>query len=203
MSTKGSFTRDELKPSSSFVQHHELLNVFLQPFFFYFESQNTMSKRAQEKKKKSLWWQHQGQHVWDQETWAQNNSFVGFGCFLQPGESRVVSELWFHNPAENSQERHRDANPFSRSGRPVRGVCGRSSTGRLVRGMENQLARTKWDYHNMQISDNPYIERAFRNVRKKLNHSEQRTDIHQKVNVLIWRLLVNNDDRSNASWTTL
>ena len=74
--------------------------------------------------------------------------------------------------SNRAQERQRDADPFSRSGRPVRSVCGRSSTGRLVRGIENQLARTKWDYHNMQISNNQHIERVFRNVRQKLNRSK-------------------------------
>ena len=33
------------------------------------------------------------------------------------------------------------------------GVCERLSTGKLVRGIENQLARQKLDCHDVQISD--------------------------------------------------
>ena len=94
----------------------------------------------------------------------------------------------------NSQEWQRDDNPISSSGRRVRGVFERSSTGRLVRGIENQLARTKLDYHSMQISDNQYLDKVFTNIRQKLNRSEKEQIFDQKVNVLICGF-------SSASWT--
>ena len=74
----------------------------------------------------------------------------------------------------------------SSSGRPVRGVCERSSAERLVRGIENQLARTKQDYHKMQISDNQFLEKVFTNVRQKLNRLENEQIFDQKVIVLVW-----------------
>ena len=77
------------------------------------------------------------------------------------------------NPAANSQEWPRDDNPFSSIGKTVRSVvCVRSSTRKLVRGTENQLARKKLDYHSMRISDNQYLEKVFKNLRQKLNRSE-------------------------------
>ena len=51
-------------------------------------------------------------------------------------------------------------------------VCVRSSTRKLVRWTENQLARKKLDYHSMRISDNQYLEKVFKNLRQKLNRSE-------------------------------
>ena len=58
------------------------------------------------------------------------------------------------------------------------GVCERSSTGKLVRGIENQLARKKLDSHNMGISDNQYIEKVFTNLRHKLCYVHRRVPNH-------------------------
>ena len=78
----------------------------------------------------------------------------------------------------------------SSAGRPVREMSERSSAGRLVRGIQNQLARTKLAHHNLHISDNQNLEKVFTNVRHKLNRSEDDQIVDQKANVLIWRLFL-------------
>ena len=71
------------------------------------------------------------------------------------------------------------------------GVCERSgSTGQPVRGVENQLARTRLDYHNVQISDNQYLEKVLKNLRQKLNLSRGAQVLNEKTNVLIWGLFM-------------
>ena len=172
----------------------------LAAIFFQFKSR-AKCRRAlrKEGQKKNLWWRNQSQHVWYQETWRQNNPLVGFGCFIQPGEARIGSELCVHeaersvrdrvqNPTASSQEWQRDDNPFSCAGRLVRVMGERSSAGRPVRGIQNQLARTKLDSHTMQISDNQYLEKAFTNVHQKLNRTANEKIFDQKVNALGWWL---------------
>ena len=92
------------------------------------------------------------------------------------------------NPAENSQECQKDVTPVFKFWETSAGlcVCERSSTGRSVRGIENQLARKKLGCHDMQISDNQDLEKVFTNIRQKLNRSENEKILDQKVNVLIW-----------------
>ena len=65
----------------------------------------------------------------------------------------------------------------------------RSSAGKPVRGIQNQLTRTKLDHHNLQVSDNLYIEKVFTNVRQELNRSEDDQMLDQRVNVLTWDYL--------------
>ena len=55
-----------------------------------------------------------------------------------------------------------------------------------VRGVENQLARIRLGYNDMQISDNQCIEKVFKHLRQKLNLSEDAQAPNEKTNVLIW-----------------
>ena len=77
---------------------------------------------------------------------------------MQPGESRIGSELCVHEHWEIGVK-HCGL---------IRETSERSRTGRPVRGIQNQLARTKLAYHNLQISDNQNLEKIFTNVRQKL-----------------------------------
>ena len=71
------------------------------------------------------------------------------------------------------------------------GVCERSgSTGKSVRGVENQLARTRLDYHSLQISDCRYVDNVFENLRQKLSLMENADVLNEKTNVLIWGLFM-------------
>ena len=76
------------------------------------------------------------------------------------------------NSTSSSHEWHRDDNPFSSTERSVRERSQRSSTGKLVRGIQNQVTEVKLDHHNLQVSDTRYIEKIFANVRQKLNRLE-------------------------------
>ena len=57
-----------------------------------------------------------------------------------------------------------------------------------MRGIQNQLTRTKLDHHNLHISDNLYIEKVSTNFRQKLNRSEDEQMLDVRVKVLIWGL---------------
>ena len=63
------------------------------------------------------------------------------------------------NSTSSSQEWQRDDNPFS-------------STGKQVRGIQNQVTEVKLDHYNLQVSDNRYIQKVFANVGQKLNRSD-------------------------------
>ena len=133
MLNKGNFTRDEwnhlfrlfnIKNSSMFSCIHFLSN----------RKQSTVSKRAQEQGpavakprpacllSRNLLSARQtssldlgASHVPGNREWGRNSAFVSIG---KPARDRV------QNPATNSQEWHRDDNPFSSIGKPVRsGVC--------------------------------------------------------------------------------
>ena len=63
----------------------------------------------------------------------------------------------------------------------------RSSTGRQVRGVQNQLTKVKLNHHNLEISGTRYIEKLFANVRQKLNRPEgDQIVLDQKVHVWKW-----------------
>ena len=59
-----------------------------------------------------------------------------------------------------------------------------------MRGIQNQLVRKKLDHHNLEISDNLFIEKVFTNVQQKLCRSEDDQTLDHKVNVLIWSLFM-------------
>ena len=64
------------------------------------------------------------------------------------------------------------------------------STGKPVRGIDNQLERTRLVFHTMQISDYRSVEKVFRNLRPKLTLSEDAQVFDLKINVLILRLFM-------------
>ena len=51
------------------------------------------------------------------------------------------------------------------------------SRGNPVRGIDHQLGRARLDDHSMQISDCRYVEKVFKNLRQKLNLSEDAQDL--------------------------
>ena len=95
-----------------------------------------------------------------------------------------------------SQERNEDNPRRGSCGKLQRGsVCDSSgSFGKLQRGVENQLERTRLDYHNMQISDYRYVEKVFEKLRQRLRLISCTLDA--KTNVLIWGLFVSTTIKS-------
>ena len=79
-------------------------------------------------------------------------------------------------PATNSQEWQRNDYPFSSTRKPAQGV-------------ENQPARAKLDYNNMQVSDKQNLVKVFKNLRQKLNLPGSDQILDQKADVLIWGLI--------------
>ena len=68
-----------------------------------------------------------------------------------------------------------------------------ASSRQLERGEDIPIGRSKMEFHNMQISDHRYLEKVFKNVRKKLNLAEVAPALGVealKTNVLIWGLLM-------------
>ena len=47
------------------------------------------------------------------------------------------------------------------------GACERSGIGKPVQGVVKQFARTRFDVHNVQISDYRYVEKVFENLQQK------------------------------------
>ena len=131
------------------------------------------------------------------------NLFYRFGSFEQPVNQKLDQSSVSRgtgkpprdssqNPTTHSQALQQDGNPFRGARKLVRsGVCERpGNTGKLVRGIDNLLERTRVEYHKMHISDYRCVERVFKNLRQKLNLSEDAQVLDLKTNVLIWGLFM-------------
>ena len=60
----------------------------------------------------------------------------------------------------------------------------------MVRGDDSQIERTRWEFHNMQISDHRCLGEVFKNLRTKLNLAEEAPVLDLKANVSIWGLFM-------------
>ena len=168
-----------------FFQHHEVLDVFLQPFsFFQLKKPNTMSKRLDIKKlgRETIPTLDSG------ASYSLWNHTLGWTSDSTSTERSVRYRV--EHPTASYQEWDRDDNPFPSTGKPVREINQQSSIGKPVRGILNQFTSVKLDYHNFQVSDIPYIENVFMNVRQKLNRSKDDQMLDQRVSVLIWRSIL-------------
>ena len=145
-----------MEPSSPFVQNHEFSHAFLLPFSFNHNSRTPCRRELRKGgQDESFWSAKQSSSLDSGASHSPGNQELGrnsvFASVGKPVRDRV------QNPAL-ILKRQRDDNPFSSTGKPVRGI-------------ENQFARKWWDYHSMQISDNQYFEKVFKNLRHKLNRS--------------------------------
>ena len=89
------------------------------------------------------------------------------------------------NPTTHSQEWQEDDNPFQ---------C----TWKRARHLENQLGRTRLDYHSPQVSDSSYIEKVLKTLRQKLNCSENDKMRDMNTNVLIWGLFMSTTKKASV-----
>ena len=226
-----------LEPSSSFVQHHEFLDVFLAPICFRRELRKGRPKKDRRQRTQVsvfdfnkpeqrvilfLWsecFQYLGNPQLDSGfvngaprdsgkeedlSWAQSKPLLKIGALRLCREINSWVGMFFswaqgnlRGTGSRTQQRILQSGKkmiilFLGTRKLVRsGVCERSvGTGKLVRGIEKQLARTKLDYHNMQISGNQYLEKVSKNLRQKLKLSEDAPILNEKTNVLIWWLFV-------------
>ena len=104
---------------------------------------------------------------------------LGWNSDLTGAERPVRGRV--ENSSSNCQVSHRSGNPFPSTERSEREINQRSSTGRPMRGVQNQLTEVKL----LQVSDTRYIEKVLTNVRQKLNRPDGDQMLDQRVNVLI------------------
>ena len=112
------------------------------------------------------------------------------------GSTRKLARNKDQNPAACSQDRNEDNPRQGGCWKQQRGDACDSSGGcwKLQRGVENQLERTRLDYHNVQISDYRYVEKVFENLRQKLRSFS----LDAKTNVLIWGLFMSTTMKSSV-----
>ena len=133
-------------PSGSIAEHHEFLDVFPQPLSFEQKAEHHVSGKKDRRR------------ACGSETEVGTLGFKKLASSLDSG-ALLVPEIksWaqghlcetVQNPATSSQEWQKDDSCLRSTRTLVQsGVCERSgSIGKLVRGVENQLARTRLDFH--------------------------------------------------------
>ena len=129
---------------------------------------------------------------------ANQSPMLDSGTSYSPGNGRLGWSSDFtnteksgrdrnENSASSSQVWHRDDNLPPSTERSGREMNQRSSTGRPVCEVPNQPTKVKLNHHNLEISNTRHIEKAFVNVRQKLNRPEDdQMVLDQKVNAFIW-----------------
>ena len=144
MLTKGNFTRAEW---NHLLRSFNIMNFSMIPWSHF--KPFSFNYRAQERRTVEIKASKFGIKKPERKT----IPFVGFGCFAQPGGIKdwvgtLCSRALRHrcgteseNPTVCSQEWHRDDNPFSSAGRPVREMSERSSAGIPVRGIQKSNLR--------------------------------------------------------------
>ena len=130
---------------------------------------------------------NRGRWIWCEGTsWAHRIPLRKIRVLRTLGVSKLMRNS-NQDPTAHSPERRQD-DPLSSSTR----ILGRSgepsssaSTRKLVRGDDNQIERTRLAFHNLQISDQRYLEKVFKNLRQKLNLAEDAPVLDLKATLLI------------------
>ena len=79
----------------------------------------------------------------------------------------------------------------------------RFSSGRPVRGVQNQPTEEKLDHHSLQVSELDTLSKSSR-MFDKVESSRKRPDAGSKGHCIDMRIVhVNNDESSDTSWTRL
>ena len=73
----------------------------------------------------------------------------------------------------------------------IKGVAGK-----MQQAIEIQIETTGLEYHNLQVTDYEYVEKVFKNLRYRLNRSENFEMFDSKTNVLIWGLFMSTTMKS-------
>ena len=171
--------------SSSIVEHHELLDVFQQPFSCKKRKQSVMSKRPR-------------------ECTANEGSAVAKPRYVSSSVRKLVRNN-NQDPTAYSQERRQDDTLSSGTGKLVQSgeSTSSASTRKLVRGDDIQIERTWLEFHNVEISDYQHLETVFTNLQQKLNLAKETPVLNMKTNRLIWGIFVDDDESRCSSWTKL
>ena len=195
---------------SSFVQHHEFLDLFLQPISFHWKDEHHVEERWGKKHRRRACGSETVTDIFDFKKPRQTASLDSgasnvpgnpdLDSISVPGSTGTLVRDRVKNPATSSQEWQKD-NPCPGSTRKLvqSGPCERSgSIGEQVQGVEIQLARTRLDFYNVQISDCQFVEKVFEKIRQKLRRSSYELDA--KTNVSIWRLLMSTTMKASVDF---
>ena len=159
MLTKGNFTRDSW---DHLLRWLYIMNfsMFSCSHFLSNRKQSVMSKRAQER----------GTEEGPPVAKPRPMSLVSRSAPSAKDTSSIDSGASdsSQDPTKHSQECQQDDKSCRGARKLVQsGECESSgSTRKPVRGIDNQLERTRLEYHFLQISDNRYVEKVFRNLRQ-------------------------------------
>ena len=148
MLTEGNFARDEWNYLLCLFQHHEFIDVFLQPFYLNWKSEHHVEERK-ERQEESLWWQNRGQWVWHQEDWAR----INLPCWIRVQHTaRGIAEevgilisqaLRNQGETETKTQRGTEMTILFQIPRDRSEVNQRSSTEKSGREVQNQLTEVK------------------------------------------------------------
>ena len=115
-----------------------------------------------------------------------------------PGHPPLGSESFFRKHRETRAKQRSNSTACSQERNED--IPGKGSCGKLQRGVENQLERTRLDNHNMRISDYQYVEKILENVRQKLRLSSDTRCEDQRVDL---GFCVDNNEISSFSHCSL
>ena len=182
-----------MEPSSSFVQLHEFLDVFLQQFPFEQKAKHHVEECSGKVIRRRTCDSEAEVGMFGVKKPAERkaNLFVKFGCFRRPGESRVGLDVCFREcretcarqgpvPSNEFSRVEKDDFPFLGTRKLVRsGVCERAGS-----------TRRGWTATAGNFPTNVYLEKVFKTLRQTLNLPEDAQVLNEQTNVLIWGLFM-------------
>ena len=218
MLNRGHFTRDEW---NHLLRLFNIMNLsmFSSSYFLSIKQPNTMSKRAQERRteeEEPVVAKSKPASLVSRNMSAKQPTLVGFGCFMQPRESRVGSELCVHenweigagqSPTPNS-EFSRVAEMITRF-QALGDQCKRwvsvQALGDWCVESRTNLQRRSWTTKILKSPTIDTLRKSSQNVRPKLNRCEddQIFLISKKQCFDMAIVHVNNDECGSTSWTKL
>ena len=200
---------------SSFVQHHEFFDVFLQ-HFLSIKKNRTPCRRELRKEgpKKSLWWRHQGQHVWYGEAWAQHTfPSSESGASYSPGYQELVIILFSQALGDQCGTESRIQQRVFKSGKEMIfrflalrdqcGVCAFQAQGDLCDGPRTNLQERSW---TAATCKSPAVNtwESLHKCSTEVESLGERTDIwFQSQCIDLEVIYVNNDESSSTCWAKL
>ena len=178
-----------MEPSSPFVQYHEHLQVFIQPFL-PISAPQTMSKRLIRKSRRrtTRGCQIKTNAESGVEDYQRNSNSAEFEYVSKPRDTYSNKfKFGFHRYGKPVA---RDSNAHAESSSQVRQpyVNPSSSTGTFVAETTQNFVGAKWSHHNMKLVPNNVddLEKVYSNVRRELGRPPN-DDMEQiDVNMIIW-----------------
>ena len=169
-----------MQPSSSFVQHNEIFDVFLQPFSFEQKAKlHVEESSGKENRRRTCGSEAEvGMFGVRKPTLRKANLFVRFGCFIRPGES-CMSWVGILFPGTQGNQRE--------TGSRAQQLLLESGKNMIIRfSVQGNLCRGQgW---TTTICKSPTNDTSGRSLRISERNFKFRCEqiLDQKTNVLIW-----------------